>query len=402
MGINFFEWLVGKKGVNGSPFRDVDCSALFEAGCEYTLRRYAFDTCVDMIAQAFGRVDFHDYAGGAEIRDRESWTWNVEPGPNINSTAFLHRFVDQLYRTNNALIVGVPVRGQGYDALAVADSWEQTEEQVTGLMKYWDVTVGGLHLKRVYREDEVLKLKLNNRANEPVLRALGDSWNRMANIAQAHFEWDRGQHWKVHIDQMASGADNFDANFAAMLKNQIKPFLENPSAVLPEFDGYSFTQIGAGSEKIDSEKETKALRSLAEDIFNFTARGFLLPIVLVNGTVEQTADANARFMTYVIDPLADQLQEEINRKRYGFDKWSRGEYMRVDTSSILHYDLFAQANSIEKLISSGYSPNEIRRAAGQTEIKEPWAETHFLTKNIGTMQDAVTAANNAQTGQEGD
>lgn len=402
MGINFFEWLVGKKGVNGSPFRDVDCSALFEAGCEYTLRRYAFDTCVDMVAQAFGRVDFHDYAGGVEIRDRESWVWNVEPGPNINSTAFLHRFVDQLYRTNNALIVGVPVRGQSYDALAVADSWEQTEEQVTGLMKYWDVTVGGLHLKRVYREDEVLKLKLNNRAIEPVLRALGDSWNRMANIAQAHFEWDRGQHWKVHIDQMASGADDFDANFAAMLKNQIKPFLENPSAVLPEFDGYSFTQIGAGNEKIDSEKETKALRSLAEDIFNFTARGFLLPIVLVNGTVEQTSDANARFMTYVIDPLADQLQEEINRKRYGFEAWRDGRFMRVDTSSILHYDLFAQANNIEKLISSGYSPNEVRRAAGAPEINEPWADTHFLTKNIGTMRDAVTAASNAQTGQEGE
>lgn len=173
--------------------------------------------------------------------------------------------------------------------------------------------------------------------------------------------------------------------------------------MLPEFDGYEYTQLGAAAKSGGAEKDqTEDVRKLAEDIFNFTARGLLLPVVLVNGAVEQTVDANGRFLTYVIDPIADQLQEEINRKRYGFEKWKQGQYMRVDTSSILHYDLFEQANNIEKLISSGYSPNEIRRAAGQAEIREKWAETHFLTKNIGTMQNAVSAADNAQAGQEGD
>jgi len=141
------------------------------------------------------------------------------------------------------------------------------------------------------------------------------------------------------------------------------------------------------------------VRKLAEDIFNFTARGFLIPVVLVNGSVEKTADANERLLTYAIDPLADQLQEEINRKRYGFEEWrDHRSHLRVDTSAILHFDLFAQAANIEKLIGSCFTYNEIQRAVGGEEINEEWANTHFLTKNIGRVTDVLSAANGEDAG----
>ncbi len=85
--------------------------------------------------------------------------------------------------------------------------------------------------------------------------------------------------------------------------------------------------------------------------------------------MEGTADANSRFMTYCIDPLCDQLQEEINRKRYGYEEWKRGNYLRVDSSSILHFDIFENAANVEKLIGSGaFTINDVRRAAGQPAI----------------------------------
>ena len=129
---------------------------------------------------------------------------------------------------------------------------------------------------------------------------------------------------------------------------------------------------------------------MIEDIFDFTARGFLIPAVLVRGSVEGTADANTRFLTNCIDPLADQLQEEINRKRYGYDAWHRGDFLRIDTSSIIHFDMFANAANVEKLVGSGaYTINDVRRAANQAEINEPWADEHFMTLNISTMSEAT-------------
>lgn len=389
MAFNFFRWLFGAdQEPEGGTFRDVDCKALFDAAYDYTLRKYAFDVCVDMIAAAVGRCDFRTYENGREVFGAEHWLWNYEPNPNQNSTTFLHKLVDHLYRHNETLVISEKRRGSDREVLAVADSWDQSDQQIVRLNEYRQVRVEDLEFSKTFRETDVLHLRLHQRAMEPVLRALADSWNRLANVAAEHYEWDQGQHWKVHVSQVASGADNFDANFAQMLQEQVKPFLDNPRAVLPEFDGYDFSMVG-GEAGSGSKGGTEDVRKLAEDIFNFTARGFLIPIVLVDGSVEATADANARFLTYVIDPLCDQLQEEITRKRFGFDEWSNTRrYLRVDSSSILHYDLFAQAGNIEKLIGSGYSVNEVRRASGDTAINEPWANAHYLTKNIGPIEQA--------------
>ena len=47
---------------------------------------------------------------------------------------------------------------------------------------------------------------------------------------------------------------------------------------------------------------------------------------------------------------------------------------------------FANAANVEKLVGSGgYSINDVRRAAGQAPIPEPWADEHFMTLNISPM-----------------
>ena len=166
-----------------------------------------------------------------------------------------------------------------------------------------------------------------------------------------------------------------------MIEKNVAPFLKSPYGVLPEYNGYEYSKIDGGSPVSSDES-----RKLIEDIFNFTARGLLIPAVLVNGTVEGTADANRRFLTYVIDPICDQIQEEINRKRYGFEKWKAGNFIRVDSSSIIHSDIFENASNIEKIVGSGvFSLNDVLRAANQPTINEDWANTHYMTLNISTM-----------------
>ncbi|MBQ9720262.1 MAG: phage portal protein [Oscillospiraceae bacterium] len=387
--MSLFELFFGRP--SGPTFREVSVDQLFEAASDFMLRQMCFDICVDMIANAIGRCDFRTYENDEEIFGAEHWLWNYEPNPNQNSTEFLHKLVDHLYRNNEALVIAEKRRGSSQEVLAVADSWDLVDPQVLRLNEYRHVVVGSVTFNKVFKETDVLRLRLHQKNLEPVLAALGTSWENMAALARKHYDWDRGQHWKVHINQIASGQDQFEANFAKMIAAQIKPFLENPNAVLPEFDGYTYTQVGStgGSRTAETSED---IRNLAEDIFNFTARGFLIPAVLVNGKVEATADANARFLSYVIDPLCDQLQEEITRKRYGLDDWKLGNYLRVDSSSILHFDLFGQASSIEKLLGSGVSFNDIMRAAGRATISEPWADEHFMTKNIGKVADVLDAA----------
>ena len=58
----------------------------------------------------------------------------------------------------------------------------------------------------------------------------------------------------------------------------------------------------------------------------------------------------------------------------------------MDSSSIIHFDIFENAANIEKVVGSGiFSLNDVLRAANQTPIHADWADKHYMTLNITEM-----------------
>ena len=386
MGLKFFEWLRGR---SGGTTAEISCQELLTAAEDFQVRQLCFWTCVNMVANAVGRCEVKTFRGRAEIQEREYYLWNFDPNVNQNSTAFWHQLIGKLYTDNEALVISSK-RRDGSDAVLVADSWQQTTHYASRMNEYSGVTVGDTTYDKTFRESEVLHLKLHHNNMRPVIDGLYSSYWRLVRAVMNNYKWDRGQHWKVHVNQIAAGQQDFEANFAKMIAEQLKPFFDSDAAVLPEFDGYAYEQVGSGGSGSSKSGDSRDVRNLIEDIFDFTARGFLIPAVLVNGTVQGTADANTRFLTQCIDPICDQLQEEITRKRYGFDEWKKGNFVRMDSSSIIHFDLFANAANVEKLVGSGaFSVNDVLRAANQAPIGEDWANEHFLTLNIAKIQEAA-------------
>lgn len=387
----FFEWLTRKVSISKSGEKEdaaeISCSEIFAAAQEYALRELAFWICVDTIANALGKCEFKTYLNDVEVRDAEAYLWNIEPNINQNSTAFLHKLVARLYLDNEVLIIST--KGSGTtERLAIADSYSKSGDYPSRENEYTGVTIGDFTYNKTFRESEVMHLTLNNKDIKKVLDAMYASYNKLIDAAQKHYTWTHGQHWKVHVEQMAQGADGWEEQFQRMMEAQIKPFLQADGAILPEFDGYTYSDAGQGGGG-----DTRDIRAMYDDIFDFTARTFGIPTVLLSGEVAGTSDAFNRWLTLCIDPLCDQLQEEINRKRYGFAQWRQGNYLRIDTSSLIHFDLFANAANVDKLISSGaFSVNEVRRAAGQIEINEDWADRHMITKNYATITDALDTA----------
>lgn len=394
MALNFWKWLAGGKARSPTTV-EITCRELMAAAQEFQLRDLAFWTCANMIANAVARCEFRTFRGGKEIQEREHYLWNVEPNVNQNSTAFLHKLVAKLLTDDECLIISTRQR-EGYDALVVADSYMLNGCYPSKQNEYTDVQVGDVSYEKTFREREVLHLRLNHVNIKPVLDGLYASYCRLITAAMKRYEWDKGQHWKVHIDQMAQGEEDFTKKFTAMIEDQAKVFLDSNGAILPEFNGYTYTNEG-GKSTVDLAD----IQAQAKDIFAFTAKALQIPAVLIDGTVQGTEDAQARFLTGCIDPICDQLQEEINRKRYGYEAMRRGDYLRVDTSGILHFDMFANAGNLEKVVGSAvFTVNDILRAAGLPTIPEPWADEHYLTKNIATLSESVTSVSDAKGGNE--
>lgn len=394
MGIKFWDWLSGGKARSPTTV-EVSCRELLAAAQEFQLRDMSFWICANMIANAVGRCEFRTFRGDKEIREREHYLWNVEPNVNQNSTAFLHKLVAKLLVDGEALVISTRQR-EGYDALVVADSYMLNGCYPSKQNEYTDVQVGDVSYEKTFREREVLHLRLNHVNIKPVLDGLYTSYCRLITAAMKRYEWDKGQHWKVHVGQLASGAEDFTENFSRMIEQQVKTFLDSNGAILPEFDGYAYTNEGgkSGVELADIQAQMK-------DVLGFTAKALQIPAVLVDGSIQGTEDAQGRFLAGCIDPICDQLQEEINRKRYGYDRMRAGDYLRIDTSGIRHFDMFNNAANVEKLVGSVvFTVNDILRAAGLPTIPEPWADEHFLTKNIAPLNESVTSVSGAKGGNK--
>lgn len=383
MALKFLERIIGKD--SKVTTQEVSVADLCRMAEECRARELAFQCCVNMIASALGRCEFRTYLNRQETFDEYYWLFNFDPNTNQNSTAFLHKLVHKLYADNEVLVIPTR-RKNGRSAYVVADSFSPPERWPDKQREYRSVTVGDLTYDKTFRENDVFHLELHGVNIKPVLDGVTIAYQKLIRAAEGNYIFTNGQHWKVHVNQMAQGEKGWAEQFQEMVTAQIDPFLNAAYAVLPEMDGWQYENV---DKQVENGRDAKDIRALYEDVFTFTANAFGIPPVLLLGQVQGTADANSRFLTRCVDPLADQLSEEITRKLYGFDGWKSGSLLRVDTSAINHFDLFANAPNVEKLIGSGYSYNDVQRAAGMPQINEPWANEHFLTKNFGRAQDIL-------------
>ena len=230
-----------------------------------------------------------------------------------------------------------------------------------------------------------------------LVNLLYSSYNELMQYAANAYRKSRGSRGILDIDAQAQAEDDFSDTLQELMTVYFKKFFESENAVLPLYDGYKYTEL---QSKTYSSESTRDIKALADDIFDFTARGFSFPPSLAKGDVQDTGKATDELLTFCIDPLARLLEKEINRKRNGMSGFLAGNYVRIDTTAVKHIDIFDIATPVDKLISSGtYTINDIRRIIGESYIDEEWANTHFITKNYSTIQEFLESmGRNPDTG----
>lgn len=363
-------------------FDRIDICDLAE-GRELTMRVLAYQTCVNLIANAVSKCDFRTFRNHQPIKEAEWYLLNVEPNPNQNSSEFFNKLISNLYTNGEALVVDNGSRSK-HEYLAVADSFNLDKQLSFAEQKYVGVVLNGQQMTKTYRESEVLHFKLNNVNIAPIINGIMQSYEKLLNAAEANYIFVNGVRLKDKVDMIANENEQADwqTQYMTMINKLVKPFLTSSMAVLPEFDGHEFSVMDFGGRSSDS----KAAKEIANDIFEFTARALNIPPVLILGNVAGIDDTIRWFLTVCIDPLLDMLQEEINRKRYGYEAVRDGNYVQIDSSTIMHLDIFGNAANVEKLIGSGFlTIDQTRELAGLPPTGDEIGSKYFVTKNFADV-----------------
>lgn len=390
MALNLKKWLLEKLSGNQSR---VSAEAITEedwldAAAETYVREIAFWSCVNIVENAIGKCEFKTYIKGRETKGEEYYLWNVEPNKNQNSSAFIHKWIAQLYQHNEALVI----ESQGQ--LLVADGFIRTPYALYDDV-FTQVTVGDFTFNKAFHQSDVLYFTLSERDMRKVTAGLYESYRKMLDYGMRAYQRSRGSRGILSISALAKNDPGFADSFKKIKNEYFKEFFNSENAVLPLFDGYKYDDLGS---KTYSESTTRDIRAMIDDVSDFTAKAFGIPPKLLSGEVQGTSDAVEQLITFCIVPLVEMIEEEINRKRYGKKAYLEGSRLQIDTRNIKHYDLLAVATAIDKLISSGvFTINDIREVMGQPPIDAEWANTNFMTKNYATLEELMKSMQGGET-----
>lgn len=386
--MGFWNWLQGKmlggKSVEISS-KTVEEYLDNEKLSRLVMEEFTIHAAINLIANCISKCEFKTFESGKEKQGEEYYVWNFEPNLNQNSSQFLQELVTKLLYNNECLVV--ESKGQ----LIIAEGFSKEEFALKETI-FSNVYRKGFTFNRNFRMSEVLYFQLNNKNIRRLLSDLCNGYNELLNEAVDKYEKAGGEKGTLHIDAAATGqkygSKTFEEVYEELMNERFKKFFNSRSAVLPLFNGFTYTKQAAEQSK-KSTSEMKDITDMLDEIVETVARAFNIPVSLLKGDVSDVEKITRNFLTFCIDPICEMIQTEINRKRNGKRDVQRGNYLKIDTTTVMHTDIFDIAEKIDKLIASGmYCIDELRRKLGDAELNTEKSRQHFITKNYEQIDGA--------------
>lgn len=350
---------------------------------ELYYKELAMYTATSLIANAISRSDINVYVEGKMQRNEDFYLLNVSPNANETSSYFWHKVINKVVREGKCLVVRIK------DKLFVADSYFEYSKSVLYGNTYAGVVVDDYQFLNVFDKTNSYMFRLDDKRIEDYMNGINESYSQMLSAAKKSFVRSHSYRYKLKIDGVRSGDDEFNKEFENTIFKRIKDYFETDDAVYPEFDGYVLTQDEGQKASYSSEDFLK----LKKDLFETAFSTLHIPTVLISGNITNMKEIVSAFLSFGVDPFADMITEGLN-KGAGVENYVKGNYYKVNTSVINHRDIFENAANISTLISCGYSCiDELRIANGDAPLNTKWSREHFLTKNFDFMSNSHNELN---------
>lgn len=349
---------------------------------EIYFKELAVQSCINLIANTVARSEFRTFEQGREVRKDNYYLFNVEPNPNKNASKFWRDVVSSLVYGNECLVI------QQNDKFYVADSFV-VDRYAFRDYKYSNIIIDDFDLENVYFSPQVLHFELHNKKIKTVIDGLYGSYSKLIAASQEHYKRNNARRGVLEISTSYPKTEDAEKALEDLLKNKFKRFFEaEGGAVLPLANGMKYTELTSQPGTSKGSIEGRDIRAFADDIFDFVAMAFQVPPQLLKGNVADTEKAVNNFLTFCVNPLAELLTDEINRKMYGKRAYLERTYVKLDTSHIRAVDIKDVANALDVLFRIGaYNIDDCLRHLGMEPLNTEWSQARWVTKNYQLIEN---------------
>lgn len=365
------DWI---KGFSKDKIRS-DVVGYGNTALELYYKKFAIDSVISLIANALVMSEFQTLEKGKEVKKNNYYLLNVEPNKNQNAIEFWHEVVSKLIYDNECLII------QQDDELFVADSFMPKI-----YMKYEDtysgVVVREFAFDKIFKESEVFYLKLNNDSIKKLIDGLYSEYGKLISASVSSYKKANGTKGILTLDTMFSQQEDAQEQLDDLFENKFKKYFENPNAVLLLEEGMNYEE----KQNQTPTKNSRDIKALIDDVIDFVAAAFHVPVGLIKGDVAGVKEQTDNFLIFCVNPIAKLITSEINRKMYGKELYLQRTYTKIDTQRIKDVDIKSLSSAGDLLFRIGVnSVNDNLKLLGREPIDEEWANEHYVTKNYQSV-----------------
>lgn len=384
--MGLFNWL--DKSIDEAEIENVE-AVIGKIKDRLSTKLVAFYIATSYIADTIGRCEIKRFINKEETKDSFYYLLNVSPNINQNAMEFKRKFIDKLFFENEVLIF------ENGGNFYIADSFIREPQPLKG-DKFTNITLDNEIKTFNKKASDVFYFNLGDKNFKQLIDSMLDDFAEALKYSMDIYQSSNDEKWKLILDDIKVGDKQFQQDFEKVIKKQLEAFMNNRKVVYPQFKGQSLERVSKGDGKTDSTD----IRNLRKEIFEATAEAFKMPVSMLYGNMTNVKDIVSSYITFAIDPIAEMMNEEFSRKTGTMDQYLNGTYFKVDTTRIMHIDIFEIADKVDKLIASGtYCVDEVRVKAGDVPLDNDFSKQHWMTKNYAPIEDVLDGEETLEGGE---
>lgn len=346
---------------------------------------------IDLIARTIAKCEIQTFEmKDGKIQENRGdlyWTLNVQPNFIETGTKFMYKLVTKLLTDKTALVLINQTTRRNF--LYVADSYN-TDNMIFKGKTFSNITIeddegNSINVNKTYNSENTIYYSLKNSKLKTASESFKINTAKLLKASQKSFIKANTPKWRLKSPgqqpTLIDAETKKPISREAYKEKITEGLMSDEEAIVLLSECFNLENLNQNNNKNLTDFE-----NVFKKISDTVAQNWNIPLDIFYASKTEKSTGTDDFVTMALDVYFELLEDGFNTSLVGKDDFLKGEYIKFNRLNINHRDLIDKASGWDKLISNGFSFNQLSKFLGLPTIDEDWANEHYITKNYANVK----------------